>query len=152
MRKPTITNHLPAVCFAPPLTDELLEKYRLLIVAQHGDPAKAELKDALEACFACVLRWWNLPASKERPTTWQTRRPDGSPSHFDETPLSAELIQQLDATTPWLSECKLYQQLFGELPLSTPAEKELRDAAFHLLWHAIEITHDREPLTSDVVK
>jgi hypothetical protein len=36
-----------------------------------------------------------------------------------------------------------------EAPVVDPAAKALRDAAFHLLWHAVELSQDREPITTD---
>ena len=40
-------------------------------------------------------------------------------------------------------------QMEGPIPEPSLESVELRDAAFHLLWHCKEITLDREPLTSD---
>lgn len=40
-------------------------------------------------------------------------------------------------------------QAEGPIPRPSLESTEIRDAAFHLLWHCKEITLDREPLTSD---
>lgn len=73
-------------------------------------------------------------------------------------------------------ECDMYAELFEQLPtgvegyvmeevklpdgskahkqkpvVSNPEAKALRDAAFHLLWWAKELTLDREPLTADML-
>jgi hypothetical protein len=39
--------------------------------------------------------------------------------------------------------------LLDTLPSDTPSQKSLRDAAFHLLWHVVELDKDREPITAD---
>jgi hypothetical protein len=59
-----------------------------------------------------------------------------------------------------MHECQAYRKLFealptgrqnadGSGPIVDQAACDLRNAAFHLLWHAMEITLDREPLTND---
>ena len=68
-----------------------------------------------------------------------------------ETPLSQSLIETLWDVTPWMRELDLLSTpradgLFDGLPSG-----ELRDMAFHLLWHVKEITLDREPMTRDKV-
>jgi hypothetical protein len=47
---------------------------------------------------------------------------------------------------PWRYEIEAMQRLFDGID---PAEKELRDAAFHLLWFVTELERDREPVTND---
>lgn len=41
---------------------------------------------------------------------------------------------------------------YGPIPYPQLESTELRDAAHHLLWHAKELTNDREPITSDLLK
>lgn len=156
-RKAQVAHYHPVVCHAPPLTDELLARYADLVVQA---PMPARTRDAMQVCLRCVEAWWNLPASTERPDVFESRTPAGQRVTFDVTPLSDELVQQLDAHTPWAEECQLYQQLFDALPtgrqnadgsgpITDQAAADLRNAAFHLLWHAQEITLDREPCTAD---
>ncbi len=141
----TQSNTIPVACFAPPLSDETLAQYAALI---GGLPAeRAELADALRQCLACVQAWWALPESSLRGKRWQLRNTaTGQDVEYLETPLEAAHIQALWDVTPWMRELLAIEPLFDAIPLG---EKQLRDAAFHLLWHAKEITLDREPLTKD---
>ena len=155
--KRQVAHFHPVVCHAPPLTDELLQRYADLVV--HA-PIPPRTRDAINICLECVLAWWNVPESTERGDVWESRTADGRKLTFDEVPFSEDLIATLDLQTPWLEECQMYQQLFdalptgrqGDGPVTDQAACELRNAAFHLLWHALEITHDREPLTSDKLR
>lgn len=139
---------IPVACFAPPLTDALLAKYtQLAAAAEH-----VEVRDALHVLLACVKKWWELPESTEQPSLFELYHVDRKQKiRVPETPLSAELVEHLFDVTPWMRELDT---------LSTPADTgvfdhlppgELRDAAFHLLWHAKELTLDREPMTRDKV-
>lgn len=140
MNNPTI----PVACFAPPLTDELLANYETLVATLPAE--RAELKDAMQQCLACVKAWWELPASTRTDGETFDIRHRGEKRKYTVTPLESEQVQRLWDVTPWMRELVAIEPLFDALPL---AEKELRDAACHLLWHAKEITLDREPLTSD---
>ena len=156
-------NQLPVACFAPLLTDELLAKYKSMIAALVVGP----VKDAMLSCLVCVEAWWELPESNlshERRVTFQGGRT------IDVVPLEKEHIESLDAVTPWSYELDAAETLFNtmstgfgpEIPATTtsPAKNTIADqvafdlhtAAFHLLWHAKEITRDREPMTMDKLK
>ena len=153
----------PVVCFANPLSDEILERYAQLIGALPPSP----LKSAMEYCFGCVWSWWNLPESKEKvKETWQTT--EGQ--KYDIVPLEKNLIEALDQDTPWDYECQAMNALFDTMPSGkgvevaataehkayTPvvdeAAFELKTAAKSLVWHAMEITRDRAPITKDKMK
>lgn len=150
----------PIACAAPPLTDELLAAYDKLIKGLPAGPVRG----ALEACYACVLAWWNLPVStkKHNGTTYRLTQDRG----YNIIPLEDAHIKSLDATTPWDYECHAMRELFETLPkgvteipatpdapaynkLTDQAAHNLCNAAFHLLWHCLEITKDREPITQD---
>lgn len=135
---------LPVACFAPPLTDELLAKYRVLAVGT----ADVEVRDAMLDLLACCEKWWNLPESTKagRKIALKHR---GKSIEVQEAVLTQELIDQLFDVTPWMRELATLSTpadtgLFDRLPAG-----ELRDAAFHLLWFAKELTLDREPMTQD---
>ena len=62
-------------------------------------------------------------------------------------PLEESIATQLFDDIPWDHEIDAIQKLCDEIDNST--QKELRDMAFHLLWHVKELSIDREPMTSD---
>lgn len=124
--------------FAPPLTDELLDRYGLWIDAL--GPGK--VKEAMSALLACCRAWWELPASDLTGTT----HPVGKGQIV---PLSAPLQKALWDHIPWTDQLDLYAQWLDGIDPATQAD--LRNAAFHLLWHVKELDLDREPLTSDML-
>jgi hypothetical protein len=124
--------------FAPPLSDELLAKYERIALDASGP-----VGDALLSLLICVKTWWELPFSG----------PEGSEPHPSGTgtivPLDAPIATALYDHIPWDHELKGIQELFDGIPVE---KKELRNAAFHLLWHVKELNMDREPITSDLIK
>ena len=123
--------------FAPPLTDELLAQYEAL--AQQAEP---QVRDALGVLLKCVAHWWELPESTG------AGRPhlSGRGMIID---LDPDVAKKLWEFIPWPHEIAAIQGLLDTLPSDTPAHKSLRDAAFHLLWHVVELDKDREPITAD---
>lgn len=139
---------LPVACFAPPLSDELLAQYKTLIDIVPNE----ELRDALLSCYNCVMAWWNLPESKRNDGLWFEIKHKDEEKRLKVIPLEDEQIKQLWDATPWMRELNL---------LSTPQDDglfdkikgtNLRNAAFHLLWYAKEISLDREPITEERLK
>ncbi len=124
--------------FAPPLTDEKLTSYESLAAS-----ASPEVKDAMGTCLACVKKWWGLPYSGP---AGSTPHPSGIGTIV---PLDEPIAAALEPSIPWKHEIAAIQGLFDSIPAS---HKELRNAAFHLLWHVIELDLDREPITADLVK
>ncbi len=62
-------------------------------------------------------------------------------------PLEDAEIQRIWDVVPWAEELDLYGRLFDRIdPVAT---RDLRKAAFHLLWYGRELCADREPITSD---
>lgn len=142
--QPRAANQIPVACLAPPLTDQKLAAYKKLISAQ---PA-GEVRDALETLLKCVEAWWALPESKGEPAgRWQVRH-KGKTLAVPERKLDPEHVQALDAVTPWMRELDLLSNN-RDTGLFDGLKGELRNAAFHLLWFAREITLDREPMTQD---
>lgn len=157
-----MTMSFPVACFAPPLTDELLGRYRELVDGL--DPS--ETKEALASLLACVAAWWALPESTRtdgRRLALQVPVKDaagqvvyderGAPVReartIVERPLEADHVQALFDVTPWMRELNTLSTPAGDGLLDALPPGELRNAAFHLLWHVKEITLDREPLTQD---
>jgi hypothetical protein len=160
-------DRLPVACFAPPLTEDVLAGYRALADDPPADlPHRGEVADALRTLLACVERWWGLPASKrtDGPVWYVSHR--GRPGaqvktvQVRETPLEDAHVAELWDVTPWMRELdgfggytndrkEYVPGLFDLIPNET--HKEVRDAAYHLLWYCKELTLDREPLTRDVL-
>ena len=160
----TPTPLIPVACFSKPLTDEKLATYRKIVADQPAGP----VRDAMEKCLACVEAWYVLPVSTEPPTKDQWATSDGKTYRI--TPLESGQIASLDATTPWSYELEGMKELLMALPsgkgeevAATPTRHAytpvvdqvafyLKACAIDLLWHAMEITRDREPITQDVLK
>ncbi len=134
----TDTTKLPVACLAPPLTDVKLAKYAAL-----GTQLVGEIASEYARCLACVKAWWELPESKLPAVKFTAVKGGHTPAEMHVVPLEAGHIASLDAVTPWLRELETLKTLFDVLT------GEVRDAAFALLWYAIEISLDREPVTQE---
>lgn len=144
---------IPFACMAPALTDETLDRYRQLAAAAAGP-----VRDSMLACLVPIGNWWELPDSKRTDgERLKIMRPvsgtfEGSSREmyreivYDLAPLEDSHKEQLDDLIPWSHEIAAMQGLFETIPAE---QKELRDAAFHLLWHLKELDLGREPATLD---
>lgn len=128
-----------ALCLAPPLSDDKLAAYVNLATSQPDGP----VRDAVCALLDCVKFWWELPES----TLEGVSHPSGRGKSI---PLTDELKAKLFDLIPWDHELDGIQALLDKLPSEGNAA-ELRNAAFHLLWHVKELARDREPITLDKV-
>lgn len=132
--------------FAPPLTDKMLADYGAMIA--DVDP-QTEMGEALRTCMKCVKAWWDVPVS-----SGGTFNHPGNPFMIGGQPVHV-LVHEMDEgtktalwdSTPWMAELAHYGKLFDEL--HPGSQRDLRNCAFHLLWHCKEICSDREPLTMD---
>lgn len=61
-------------------------------------------------------------------------------------PLEPDEIARMWDHVPYRDEIVMYGERFENIP-----QGDLRDAAFHLLWFANELTKDREPMTREKV-
>jgi hypothetical protein len=122
--------------FAPPVSDETLASYDRQIAALPDSP----IKSALQTCLTCVKQWWELPEST-----------GGGRPHPVGVGYIVDLDKQHQATLweaiPWKHEIEAIQKLFDDIPADT--QRDLRNMAFHLLWHVKELDLDREPMTAD---
>lgn len=117
-------------CFAPPLDDTKRNNYKQLFAQTKGP-----LRQALNALSNAIDRWWDIPESKGAKTKHAL--------------VNAEVIALDDETRKAVNLPSLHE--IAEL-LETIAPGPLRNAAFHLLWHAKELELGREPITLDKVK
>lgn len=123
--------------FAPPLSDQLIAQYRALI--DNLDP-RSQIKDAMQKCLKCCEEWWKLPDSSGAGKP----HPVGVGTIVDlDKPIADALWEHI----PWKEELEGYKAMFDTI--DPVGQRDLRNAAHHLLWHAIELEMDREPLTSD---
>lgn len=149
---------MPVACLATPLTEELIAKYDSIIACLPD--AMREVRDAMNECMACVKKWWELPDSTRQDVQRFNTLQAGQSKTILVQPLDKQLIDDLWEVTPYTRECEPWKELFEALPSGTveengvcrlvdPAANELRNAAFHLLWHVIELSLDREPVTAE---
>lgn len=123
--------------FAPPLSDDKLASISAIAAA-----ASPPIKDAMTTLLACVTAWWELPYSG---SAGSQPHPSGVGTII---PLDEPIAAALEPTIPWPHELDAIQGLFDGIPAE---QQELRDAAFHLLWHVRELDLDREPITNDLI-
>lgn len=121
--------------FAPAITPEVVAQYRQL--ATETDP---KIQEAIHKLCDMVDRFQETPESTLRGTA----HPSGVGLMV---PLEDHEVQRMDEHIPWDYELKAYGEMFDTIdPLR---QKDLRNAAFHLLWMANELYLDREPMTKD---
>lgn len=106
--------------FAPPITAEQVAEYREL-----AKSAELPVRDAITELATMV------EVFLETPTTDGPNLPEAE-------------VKRIWDYVPWDHECEALKPLFETLPTGP-----LRNAAFHLLWYAVELTQDREPATTD---
>lgn len=124
--------------FAPPLTEETIKDY-----ARLADKARPEVLDAMQTLLRLVAKWWGLPISKAQAV-------DHNSGVGKAIPLTSDLQEELFEDIPWMHELDGMGVLFEKIP-TNGVNKEIRNAAFHLLWHAKELCLDREPICTAVV-
>jgi hypothetical protein len=64
-------------------------------------------------------------------------------------PLDDPIAKELYDAIPWEHEIAGIQSLFDSI--DRVSQRDLRNAAFHLLWHVKELNLDREPITNDKI-
>lgn len=121
--------------FAPPLTDELLASYEAL-----ANEATGPVKDVVLELLNCCKQWWELPES----VGGGNAHPSGRGFIVE---LDHAIKESLWDLIPWPHEIKAMESLLNTL--DPVGQKDLRNAAFHLLWHVKELDLDREPITTD---
>lgn len=138
--------------FAPPLSDELLAKYKAMCGAL---PDESPVRDAMAKLLRCCGVWWELPepnGTASRPHqsgvgTVVDMHDDHKKALWDHIPWSHRSLPKNDKGEPVKGELDHIQELFDTI--DPASAKDLRDAVHHLLWHVVELDLDREPLTKD---
>ena len=124
--------------FAPPFTDEMLQEYAVLIAAC----ANRQVKDILTRLHGMAIAFRKQPAAEGSGTPHASGR--GIVVSLDDA-----VVQAIWDYVPYQNECVAYVPTLDSIDPIT--EKPLRDAAFHLLWLAQELTLDRSPMTKDLL-
>jgi hypothetical protein len=132
--------------FAPPIDAETLEYYRELAGGAHPRVA-----DAMEGLLEMADLYLAAPAPKKGAKAAKADAGKPHPSGLGSVhSLPKEEVDRLWDAVPWQEEVEMLGKVFDRID---PAkDKALRDAAFHMLWLAQELTLDRRPITSDQVK
>ena len=119
--------------FAPPIDEAKLAAYESLIPSDDRQVA-----DYMASLIAMVRKFQETPESTI----------PGSPHPVVGiiVPLEESEVQRIWDVVPYREECDAIGLVFERLPTG-----DVRNAAFHLLWYAYELTADREPITKDKI-
>jgi hypothetical protein len=134
MPNPPIRQRHVGGSFAPPIDDAALERYEGLASALDESPVRSGMLDLVR-----MLRRF-----RETPASTLPAKPHPATRTLIVTPLEPAEVARIFDVVPWREECDMLGRVFEVLPPGPT-----RDAAFHLLWFAYELTADREPITSD---
>lgn len=121
--------------FAPPLDEPLLRRYE-----EAAGRGGEKVREAMNKLIHMLRTFWQTPRS---------RLPgrDHPSGRGVIVPLEDAEIKRIWDVVPWMEELDVYAGWFDQIdPIR---ERELRNAAFHLLWFAKELHLDREPMTAD---
>jgi hypothetical protein len=118
--------------YAPPITPVMMETYKGL-----AKTANRPVREAMEKLIDMHEVFYQTPPSDL--ASEPSRTGVGTV-----TRLKDEEIDRIDPLVPWPHECDALKVLFGGISAGP-----LRNAAHHLLWFAVELSEDREPLTND---
>lgn len=120
--------------FAPRIDEEKLEQYRQLA----GNVQDQRCSDYMLKLVEMLDLFYETPDS----TLPGTKHPIAGMV----VPLEDAETTRIWDKVPYSDECDLIGKAFDILP---PGEQ--RNAAYHLLWYARELTLDREPMTQERV-
>lgn len=121
--------------FAPPLPPEKLNSYTEL-----ANTATPEVKEIMLKLIAMIKHFNLTPSSLLVGTEHATKL-------ALIIPLEDKEIERIWDVVPWEYEIDAYSKVCDAI--SNETHKQLRDAAFHLIWFARELYADREPITND---
>lgn len=123
--------------FAPPLSESKLNQYEAMIKAL---PETSQIRDAMTNLLKCCREWWKLPDSTTNPILHNSGK-------AVVVKLDDAISKALWDFIPWKTELASYGTLFDSIDAVSQAD--LRNAAYHLLWHVNELELGREPITTD---
>lgn len=121
--------------FAPPLTVDKIDAYAALAAT-----APPQVKDAMSTLLVLAREY------QKHPTATSPSKPHPS-GRGTIVPLAVAVADAIDPLVPWDEELAMFAAVFEKIDAT--AGKPLRDAAFHLLWYARELSIGRDPLTTD---
>jgi hypothetical protein len=128
--------------FAPPIDDKTLASYRKI-----ADDAPPQVAGGMKVLADMLDLYHGGEVGK---ATRGTRRPTRR-GVVVKLPTVANLpgdeVKRIWDAVPWGEELEMYAAIFDRI--DPGSQKELRDAAFHLLWFGWELFHDRVPMTDD---
>lgn len=138
--------------FAPSITSKKLDEYREL-----AQGASEPIKDAMLKLCEMVEVFSETPRSKLK----GEKHPSGIGIAV---PLEPEEIQRIWELVPWDYEIQgliggitkdntYVLGLFDSLPVGEKGSEDnnRRNAAYHLAWYGVELSKDREPMTTDTL-
>lgn len=136
--------------FAPPITPEVLARYRALAEAEPAGP----VKDALTSLGEMVRVFGQTPRSKlpgkplaAAPFVGATGPLAGKTFTAEVVPLEPAEVKRIWDHVPWEHEIEGYRKLAKGLKPGP-----VHDALRHLIWYAAELCKDREPICTDSLK
>ena len=132
MTKPEIRSEAGG-SFAPPIDDAKLSAYKQLIDALDPKTPAGGYARELVTMFETFQQ---TPPS----TLPGKKHPSGT---GEIVPLEESEVARMWELVPWKEECDTMGKAFDALT------GDVRNACFHLLWYARELTLDREPITTD---
>ena len=137
--------------FAPPINSDRIAAYRELAKSSPDE----RIRDAMLPLCSMVESFYQTPRS----TAAGKPHPTGVGVVV---PLEEAEIKRIWDLVPYDYECDALGTLFstlpdgceevdGEIVVTNSEQNARRNAAFHLLWFARELTRDREPITNDLL-
>ena len=119
--------------FAPRITADKVAEYRVIAETV----TDREIQSHMVSLCEMMATWLQTPD-----VSMQSVGPFGQPI----AKLPKEEIDRIWDTVPWPNECKMIGECFEKL-----TDTAQRNAAFHLLWYAVELANDRQPCTKDLL-
>src|SRR5262245_38157188 len=123
---------------APDITTKRLAAY--LALARAAD-CPQNISGPMIALCTMVQKFRETPNSKlsGKTVSFPSLNRNGT-----EIPLEPDEIARMDEYIPYADELEMWAKRFEAIP-----DSDLRNAAFHLLWFAVELSKDREPITRE---
>ena len=119
---------------------------RLAVYKGYADAAEPQTAEAMRALARLIEEWHAVQGEHAK-----TPKRMGGAAHPSGTgqvvSLHPDEVSRLWDAVPWNEELEMFGRIFDRI--DPQGNKELRDAAFHLLWYGRELFLDRVPMTTD---